>query len=181
MTIEMKRIFLTLAVLMTFVSAYAQEEDALKANEPIRSSLSVGTSFISMSGLGNNQSIGPLFSMRYSSVFGKNGNWRTNVGVVTNFNNITYMPITVTNVLFPQSKHHIEYGGGIILRRDLYSQLYGPSEGINKKATDIAGAILPISYIYEGENGFSFEIGVTFMYNNFQQPYNPMLPSLWMY
>ena len=178
----MKRIFLTLAVLMTFVSAYAQEEAIQKAVEPSRNSLSIGTSIISMSGFGNNQAIGPLFSMKYSSVFGKNGNWRTNVGVVTNFNNITLMPITVTNVLFPQSKHHIEYGGGIILRRDLYSQLYGQNEGINRKATDIAGgAILPISYIYEGENGFSFEIGVTFMYNNFQQPYNPMLPSLCMY
>ena len=181
MTIEMKRIFLTLAIVMIFVSAYAQEDGVLKADEPNRSSLSIGTTIISMPSFGSNQAIGPLFSMKYSSAFGKYGNWRTNVGVVTNFNNITYMPITVTNVLFPQSKHHIDYGGGIILRRDLYSQLYGPSEGINKKATDIAGAILPISYIYEGENGFSFEIGVTFMYNNFQQPYNPMLPSLWMY
>ena len=87
MTIEMKRIFLTLAILMTFVSAYAQEEAIQKAVEPSRNSLSIGTSIISMSGFGNNQAIGPLFSMKYSSVFGKNGNSRTNVGVMTNFNN----------------------------------------------------------------------------------------------
>lgn len=79
-------------------------------------------------------------------------------------------PITVTHILFPESNHHIEYGGGLVFRHEWYEHIDG--EGNLKKGyTDIVAAMFPLMYRYQNDKGFNFRVGVNLFYSW------PILPS----
>jgi len=135
-----------------------------------------------------------FFSVNYERGFGPRNGLRARVGMYPDFGRSSLMPeqnfpflfedtngkwhylstvslpLTVTHVLFPESNHHLEYGGGLVFRHEWYEHTDGEGN-IKNGYNDIVAAMFPIMYRYQGDNGLNLRIGVNIFYSW------PILPS----
>lgn len=101
-------------------------------------------------------------SLNYERNVGKKRRHALRVGIYPDFQTLLALPVTFTRITFPEKKHHIEYGLGLVYRIEFF-------EG--NVYRDVGAAMFPLMYRYENDRNLVFRGGVNLWFSY------PILPT----
>ena len=97
-------------------------------------------------------------SINYERNIGKKMRTNLRIGIYPDFESTVSFPLTVSWVTKPISRHHFEYGIGLVFRIEHYVNLYEYST--REWFYDMPALMIPLMYRYQKNSGWFFRGGI---------------------